>query len=83
MKLYGTDLLRQYNKVKNLENSLTEQIKKRNQYLLNYADKKILNKVPNLMNDDNDPIKLLNQIVAIEKAYTEQAKQLDMFKNNS
>lgn len=80
MKEYGQDLLRQYNKVKALEKSLLASIKKRNQYLITHAGNEVLEKTGlNLQFDSNDPKLLLDQIIAIEKAYAEQSKQLNMF----
>lgn len=80
MKVYGTDLLRQYNKLKELEASLNAQIKKRNQYLIKNAGDDVLDKtILNLKYDDADPLKLINQIIAIEKAYADKTVQGDMF----
>lgn len=80
MKVYGTDLLRQYNKLKELETSLIAQIRKRNQFLIKNAGDDVLDKIIlNLKYDDVDPMKLLDQIIAIEKAYADKTKQIDMF----
>lgn len=80
MKEYGQDLLRQYNRLKSLESSLIANIKKRNQYLITNAGDKVLDKTDlNLQFDSNDPKLLLDQIIAIEKAYADQSKQLNMF----
>lgn len=74
MKVYGKDLLRQYE-------GLIARIKKRNQFLIKTAGDDVLDKTNlNLQFDDADPIKLLNQIIAIEQAYVKKSKQLDLFR---
>jgi len=76
MKIYGKDLLKQYE-------GLIAQIKKRNQFLIKTAGNDVLDKTNlTLQFDDANPIKLLNQIVAIEQAYVEKSKQLDMFRES-
>jgi hypothetical protein len=80
MKEYGTDLLQQYKKLKQSEASLIGRIRKRNQFLIKNAGDEVLNKTMlNLQFDSKDVALLLDQIIAIEKAYAEQSKQLDMF----
>jgi|WetSurMetagenome_2_1015567.scaffolds.fasta_scaffold337849_2 hypothetical protein len=80
MKEYGIDLLQQYKKLKQSEASLIGRIRKRNQFLIKNAGDEVLNKTMlNLQFDSKDVALLLDQIIAIEKAYAEQSKQLDMF----
>lgn len=80
MKEYGTDLLQQYKKLKQSEASLVGRIRKRNQYLIKTAGDNVLDKTMlNLKWDSEDVTILIDQIIAIEKAYAEQSKQLDMF----
>jgi len=74
MKVYGKDLMRQYE-------GLIAQIRKRNKFLIRTAGDDVLNMTHlNLQFDDTDPIKLLTQIIAIENAYVKKSKQLDLFR---
>ena len=80
MKEYGKDLLKQYKDLLNEELRVVDRIRKRNQFLIKTAGDKVLNRTNlNLQFDNTDPMLLLDQIIAIEKAYAEQSKQLNMF----
>lgn len=82
MKEYGVDLKKQYDKLINDEIVLFARIKKRRAFLIKNATKEVLksaNRDIRLAKDEDSITMYLEDIIAIEKAYTNQSKQLDMF----
>ena len=85
MKEYGIDLQRQYKQLVNDKIGLIEKIKKRREFLIKNASMELLRKVCDdnnmhlIYSDDTSIETLLTHIIVIERAYTDQTKQLDMF----
>lgn len=79
MKEYGIDLQKQYQKLIKDELILCSKIKKRREFLLKNATQEVLKNTGIKFIDTNDTLQMLNEIIAIEKSYTSQSIQLDMF----
>lgn len=79
MKEYGIDLQKQYQKLIKDELILCSKIKKRRKFLLKNATQEVLKNTGIKFIDTNDTLQMLNEIIAIEKSYTSQSIQLDMF----
>lgn len=82
MKEYGVDLRKQYEKLVSDELALFAKIKKRRAFLIKSAATVVLKKANRdikLAKEDDSIATYLEDIIAIEKAYVNQAKQLDMF----
>lgn len=81
MKQYGVDLLKEYNKTLELQATLTGKIKRRYDFLIKNTPKELLNRSDRhfITTGNEDANELLNRIITIEKLYTDQSKQLNMF----
>jgi K+/H+ antiporter YhaU regulatory subunit KhtT len=79
MKEYGTDLKKQYDTLIRNELSLLLKIKKRRVFLIRNTPKDILASTGLRFEETEDVQAMLDEIIAIEKAYTAQTKQLGLF----
>lgn len=80
MKENGVDLKRQFNRLIQEELSLAAKVKKRRAFLISNASKEVLNQTGKKFTDTEDVQQMLDDIIAIEKAYTAQSQQLGLFR---
>ncbi len=87
MKEYGIDLELKLDQIEKERTALINKIRKRKVFLINNASLEIMRRAVNnndglnLISTNDTPIKvILQHIKAIEKAYTDQSEQLDIFK---
>lgn len=78
-KEYGIDLQKRYKKLIQDELSLLYKIKKRRTFLIRNTPKEVLAVTGRRFEDTDEIQVMLDDIIAIEKAYTAQSVQLKMF----
>jgi hypothetical protein len=85
MKEYGIDLMKEHKRLTSELSGLTNRIMKRKEYLMKNAAPNVIKRASEQLgsqsiHETTDVMLILRQIVAIEKAYSDQTVQLDMFR---